>query len=56
MASEHIGAHAVEVVALHDTAKNFYLKYGFVALLDDPLHLYLAMKVIKKLGLNAKKS
>ena len=28
----------------------FYLKFGFVSLLDDPRHLYLPMSVIRKLS------
>lgn len=49
--AEQIGIYAVEVRALNDTARAFYLKYGFVALLDDPLHLYLPMKTIRQLKL-----
>ena len=48
---EDIGIHAVEVVAIDDGAKRFYLKYGFVALRDDPHHLYIPMKVVRQLGL-----
>jgi hypothetical protein len=29
------------VFALHDKAKGFYLKYGFVEMLDKPLHLFM---------------
>jgi hypothetical protein len=47
--AEQIGVRAVEVDALTDAARNFYLKFGFVPLLDDPLHLYLPMSVIRKL-------
>ena len=50
-AAKEIGIHAVEVQALDDEAKSFYLKYGFTELLDDPLHLYLSIKTIQKLGL-----
>jgi GNAT superfamily N-acetyltransferase len=49
--SEYLGIYAVEVRALHDRARSFYLKYGFAPLLDDPLHLYLTLKTIRKLGL-----
>lgn len=49
--SEHLGVHAVVVDALNDGARAFYLKYGFSALLDDPLHLFLSMKKIRQLGL-----
>ncbi|MEK7723543.1 MAG: GNAT family N-acetyltransferase [Acidobacteriota bacterium] len=47
--SEQLGIYAVEVVALNETAKKFYLKYGFKELADDELHLYLSIKTIKKL-------
>jgi len=50
-AAESIGIHAVEVLAIDDAAKRFYLKYGFVELLDDPHHLYLSIKTVKKLNL-----
>lgn len=46
-----IGIYAVEVYALSEPAKNFYLKYGFRPLLDDALHLYLPMKAVRKLKL-----
>ena len=49
--SEEIGVFAVEVRALNTAASRFYVKYGFVPLADDPLHLYLALKSIRKLGL-----
>ena len=49
--AEQLGIYAVEVRALNDAARAFYLKYGFVALLDDPLHLYLPMKTIRQLRL-----
>jgi len=41
----------VEVDALDESARQFYLKFGFVALRDDPLHLFLSMQVIRKLRL-----
>lgn len=49
--SAEIALFAVEVEAIDETAKNFYLKYGFAPLADDPLHLYLLMKKIRQLGL-----
>ncbi len=49
--SEQLGVHAVAVDALNDSARAFYLKYGFSALLDDPLHLFLSIKKIRHLGL-----
>ncbi len=49
--SEQLGIYAVEVRALNDFPRNFYLKYGFTPLLDDEFHLYLPMKTIRKLRL-----
>jgi GNAT superfamily N-acetyltransferase len=49
--SEHIGVRAVEVDAIDDGARQFYLKFGFVPLLDDQDHLFLPMQVIRKLAL-----
>jgi hypothetical protein len=46
--SAGLGVHAVEVDALDDAAAAFYRKYGFLPLLDDPLHLYLPMTTIEK--------
>jgi GNAT superfamily N-acetyltransferase len=42
-ASRSVGVYAVDVIALHDRAKRFYLKYGFVEMLDQPLHLFLSI-------------
>lgn len=47
-----LGLHAVEVWAIDDSARQFYLKYGFEPLADDPNHLYLTMKTVRKLALN----
>lgn len=49
--SDAIGVFAVEVVAIHEQARRFYEKYGFVSLKDDPNHLYMEMKLIRKLDL-----
>ena len=46
-----LGIHAVEVVAIDDAARRFYLKYGFTPLADDPHHLFISMKAVRKLGL-----
>ncbi len=48
-ASEAIGALAVEVVALDEAARGFYLKHGFQELVDDRLHLYLPMRLLVRL-------
>lgn len=47
--AEEVGVQAVEVFALDEEARAFYLKYGFRSLLDDGLHLYLPMKAVRKL-------
>jgi len=47
----HVGVRAVEVDAIDDAARQFYLRFGFVPLLDDPNHLFLSMSVIRKLNL-----
>lgn len=46
-----IGIYAVELYALTENAKKFYLKYGFVSLKDDDKHLYLPIETLKKSGL-----
>jgi predicted GNAT family N-acyltransferase len=50
-AAEHVGIYAVVVDALNERVQSFYCKYGFHELLDDKLHLYLPVKVIRKLPL-----
>ncbi len=49
--ADQIGVRAVEVEAFDAHARSFYKKFGFVALADDPNHLFLAMHVIRKLNL-----
>ena len=46
-----LGVRAVEVLAIDEVACRFYLKYGFLRLVDDPHHLFLPMRVIRQLGL-----
>jgi GNAT superfamily N-acetyltransferase len=46
--SGSLGAHAVEVDALDDSAVAFYVKYGFVPLLDNRRHLYLPLATVEK--------
>lgn len=48
-AAREIAIYAIEVFALNDSAKQFYLKYGFAELADDQHHLYLPMETIRKL-------
>jgi ribosomal protein S18 acetylase RimI-like enzyme len=50
-AAQVIGIHAVEVLAEGEAGRRFYRKYGFVALRDDPLHLYVSVRALRKLGL-----
>ena len=47
--SEDVGLYAVEVHALDHEARRFYERYGFSRLVDDELHLYLPMKLVRKL-------
>ena len=47
-ASGSLGAYAVEVHAIDDSAVAFYVKYGFAPLLDNPKHLYLPLATIEK--------
>ncbi len=46
--SDQLGIFAVEVLAIDAEAKRFYLKYGFVPLVDNDLHLFLPMKTIEE--------
>ena len=45
--SRKLGVFAIDVWAMHDGARRFYLKYGFIPLEDAPLHLYLPMKTVE---------
>lgn len=49
--AKKIGIRAVEVDAINEAAKLFYQRYGFLALKDDPRHLFLPLTVIRKLQL-----
>ena len=49
LTSQALGIRAMELKALSDNAKSFYLKYGFLELADDPHHLYLTMETILEL-------
>ena len=51
--SESLGVHAVEVTALDDDAKTFYLKYGFSPLLDDERHLHVPLTTLEKAAARA---
>jgi hypothetical protein len=43
--------NSVEVDAIDESARSFYLRFGFLSLEDDPLHLYLPMHEIRHLRL-----
>ena len=43
-ASRSVGVYGVDVIALHAKAGAFYLRYGFVGMLDAPLHLFLPIE------------
>jgi len=43
IASELVGVYALLVDAKDDNAKNFYLKYGFIPLISDPMALFLPL-------------
>lgn len=49
LASEIVGAFAVEVSAKNEEAQRFYEKYGFKAFLDNALHLYLPIATIQRI-------
>jgi GNAT superfamily N-acetyltransferase len=50
--ARQIGVRAVEVHAIDDEARAFYLRYGFIPLQDDQRHLYLPMTIIRRLNLS----
>jgi RimJ/RimL family protein N-acetyltransferase len=50
--ADSVGIYAVTVHALNERARRFYQRYGFTPLEDDPLHLYLPMKTIRKLRID----
>lgn len=49
--ANQIGIHAIEVDAIDETAKRFYLKYDFIELADNPHHLYIPLTKVRKLDL-----
>lgn len=49
--AEQIGIRGVEVDAIDEAAQSFYLRFGFTQLVDAPRHLFLPMRVIRKLNL-----
>ena len=47
-AADEIGIHAIEVDAKDPSARSFYDRYGFISLLDEPRHMFLSIKVAKR--------
>ncbi len=47
--AEQLGIYAVEVFALNQNARQFYLGFGLTELKDDKLHLYITIKDILKM-------
>jgi GNAT superfamily N-acetyltransferase len=46
--ADAIGIRAMEVIARDDSARAFYERFGFQALLDDRKHLYLPLATARK--------
>lgn len=46
--SDQIGLYALIVEAVNDKARDFYMKYGFEAFIDNKLRLVLSIKAAKK--------
>ncbi|MDP2345045.1 MAG: GNAT family N-acetyltransferase [Deltaproteobacteria bacterium] len=47
-AAEQAGLYAIEVVAKDGDASAFYAKYQFRGLIDDTLHMYLPIALVRK--------
>ncbi len=47
--AQEVGVYAITVKAMDDRAKSFYQQYGFVALVDDPMHLYMLVATVSSL-------
>ena len=54
VASEVVSAHAVVVDALTAEARQFYERYGFLELTDNPLHLFLPMPLVHEIARQAR--
>ena len=50
--ADQAGIRAVEVDAIDENARQFYLHFGLRSLNDDPRHLLLSMHDIRKLKLD----
>ena len=47
IAAQSVGVYAVDLYALHAKAKSFYMKYGFIEMLDEQRHLYLPIATVR---------
>ena len=47
-AAQVLGVWGVEVIAKDAGARGFYEHYGFRSLVDDPLHLYVSLRTVRK--------
>jgi GNAT superfamily N-acetyltransferase len=47
--ADEVGVRGVEVDAIDEAARAFYLRFGFTSLRDSPNHLWLAMSVVRLL-------
>ena len=51
LVATQVGVRAVEVDAIDDAARRFYMKFGFTSLLDDRSHLFLLIRAVRALEL-----
>lgn len=47
--AEQLGIYAVEVYAINDRARTFYLNFGLTELKDDSHHLYITIKDVRNI-------
>lgn len=47
--SRELGVFAVDLLAIDEPSKAFYLRYGFIPLEDDSRHLYLPMATVEQI-------
>ena len=49
--AKQVGVRAVEVDAIDEAARRFYVKFGFTSLRDNPRHLFLSLAAVRGLEL-----
>jgi len=47
-AAEQLGLWGVKVQAKHESAREFYARYGFRPLVGDSWHVYISLKTVRK--------